>query len=84
MGAAAEPGSLREDGLVAVAVVSGVVAVDVGRQRHVADAFEDGVEVWRGGEAQGAFAELAGGEDFGFEERRRVGRVLAKWRCSPG
>jgi hypothetical protein len=35
----------------------------------VADLFEDGLEVGRGGEAEGAFAEVSGGEDFGFEER---------------
>ena len=40
----------------------------------MADAVEDRVEVWRGGEAEGAFAEVFGGEDFGFEERRCVVR----------
>ena len=69
VGAAALPGSWRVDGLVAVAVFRFVVAVDVGRERHVADLFEDGLEVGHGGEAEGAFAELSGGEDFGFEER---------------
>ena len=58
-----------EDGLVAVAVLWVVVAVDVGREGHVADFVEDSVEVRDGGKAQGAFAELSSGEDFGFEER---------------
>ena len=62
-------GLVREDSLVAVAVFGGVVAVDVGRQRHVADPVEDGEEVCDWGEAQGALAELSGGDDFGFEER---------------
>ena len=61
-------GLLGEDGLVAVAVFGAVVAVDVGGERHVAYFVEDGVEVGRGGEAEGAFAEVSGGEDFGFEE----------------
>ena len=59
---------------------------------------EDGVEVWRGREAECAFAELSGGEDFGFEEgfgspgawkRRRspgwtlrLGRTRADQSCS--
>ena len=77
-------GFVGEDGLVAVAVFGGVVAVDVGRQRHVADAVEDSAEVVGGGEAQSAFAELAGGEDFGFEQRCWWSSDAAKCRCSPG
>ena len=50
-----------EDGLAAVAVFGGVVAVDVGGERHVADFVEDSVEVGCGGEAEGAFAEFGGG-----------------------
>src|ERR1700733_8054476 len=61
-------GLLGEDGLVAVAVFGVVVAVDVGRERHVSDFVEDSVEVGGGGEAECAFAELSGGEDFGFEQ----------------
>ena len=61
-------GLSREDGLIAIAVFRAVVAVDVRREWHVADFVEDSVEVRRGGKAKGAFAELACGEDFGFEE----------------
>jgi hypothetical protein len=63
---------LREDGLVAVAVFGCVRlilwAMDVGGQRHVADAVEDGAEVGGGGEPESAFAEVGSGDDFGFEE----------------
>jgi hypothetical protein len=57
---------LGKDGLVAVAVLGVVVAVDVGRERHVADFVEDSVEVGSWGKAEGALAELSGGEDFGL------------------
>ena len=49
--------------------------MDVGRQGHVADAVESAVEFGRGGEAEGALAELAGGEDLGFEEDLAGGLV---------
>jgi hypothetical protein len=52
---------LGEDGLVAFAVGVGVVALDVGRERHVADLIEDGEEIGDWGEAEGAFAEFAAG-----------------------
>jgi hypothetical protein len=65
--------------LVALAVFGGVgllfVAVDVGREWEVADAFECGVEVGGGGEAEGALAVVAGGEDGCGEEW---------WRFLPG
>ncbi len=35
----------REDGLVALAIRGRIVATNVGRQRHVADAVEDGEEI---------------------------------------
>ena len=57
-----------EDGLVAVAILRAVVAVDVGGERHVAYFVEDGVEVWGWGEAQGAFAEVGSSQNFGFEQ----------------
>jgi hypothetical protein len=70
-------GVLGEDGLVAGLIFrrvgDGFGAVDVGRERHVADAIQDLVEVGRWREAEGAFAELACGEDFGFEHGRAVG-----------
>ena len=58
---------MGEDGLVAVAIFGIVVAMDVRGERHVPDFVEDSVEVWRGDEAQGAFAEVGGGENFGFQ-----------------
>ena len=42
--------------------------MNVGRERYVPDFVEDSVEVWDGGKAQRAFAEVSGGEDFGFEK----------------
>jgi len=73
-------GMARVDGLISLAVLRGVglgglAAMDVGGKRHVADAGERGVEVVDRGEAQGALAEGAGGEDFGGEEG--LGGVLA-------
>jgi len=59
---------LRVSGLVAVAIVRAVVAVDVGREGHVPDFVEDSVEVRGGGKPQGAFAELCSSEDLGFED----------------
>lgn len=59
---------LREDGLIALAISKGVVATDVGRQGHVADAIEDVKEVFGRLELQEAFAEFATVEDFGFEK----------------
>jgi hypothetical protein len=42
----------------------------------VAYAVQDFCEVWYGEKAEGAFAELASGEDFGFEEWCGIG-----WGC---
>ena len=72
------------DSLVALAVFRrvglGLVAVDVGRQRQVADALERCVEVERGGEAKGALAELACCKNFGGE---RLGASVAlAWKSS--
>ena len=61
-----------EDGLVALAIVSGIVAVDVWGQRHVADAIENSAKVFGGREAESAFAVFGGSDDFGFQERRSV------------
>ncbi len=68
-------GLVGVDGLVAGAILSLVVAVDVRGERHVAYFVEDGLEVRDRGEAQGAFAEVAGGEDLGFEEEFAGGGV---------
>jgi hypothetical protein len=37
---------VREDGLVALTVIGGIVAVDVGWERHMADTVEDRAEVF--------------------------------------
>ena len=60
-------GFLGEDCLVAVAIGFAVVAVDVRGERHVAYFVEDGVEIWRRREAEGAFAELGGGDNLRFQ-----------------
>src|SRR5581483_3048428 len=44
-----------------------LVAMDVGWQRHVADALDGGDEVGSGSEAERALAEVAGGENGGGE-----------------
>src|SRR5580704_19711093 len=59
---------VREDGLVAVAVVGPVVAMNIGRQRHVAYFVEDSVEVLCRIETKSAFSELSSSDDLGFEE----------------
>ena len=65
---------IGEDGLIAGAVFLrvgfGFGAVDVGREWEMADAVECGVEVGDRGEAEGAFAEVGGGEDGGCEGRQ--------------
>jgi len=48
-------GLVRKDCLIPFAIRLGIVAVDVGRQGHVADAIQDGAEIIGRGEAQGAF-----------------------------
>ncbi len=69
---------IGKDGLIALAIGIGVVAMDVGRQRDVADLVEHGEEVicrvreWR--ELEKTLAELAALDDFGFE------RNCAVWR----
>ena len=58
------------DGLIAVAVVGRVSAVDVGRKWNMADAVESGEEIIGGAEgieADGALAEFAAGENFGLQ-----------------
>ena len=61
-----------EDGLVAVAVFLGVVAVDVWGERHVAYFVEDGVEVGDWVEAQSAFAKLSGSDYLRLQQWFRV------------
>src|ERR1700761_3720130 len=67
----------RVDGLIAFAILWRIglvlVAMNVRRQRHVADAFDDGNEVGRGREAESALAEFSGGKDNGTEKWRTAG-----------
>ncbi len=58
------------DGLIALAIVGGIRARDVGRERYVADAIEGGekiVVIFEGVEADLALAELSTRQDFGLE-----------------
>jgi hypothetical protein len=53
--------------------------MDVGGEWHVADFIENGVEVWRGGEAEDAFTEVFCGQNFSFQKvLRLVGGVEEK------
>ena len=64
-GGAGGAGSVH--GLVARLVVGGIVAVNIGGKRHVADAVELGVEVGVGREAEGSLSKFTGCYDFGAE-----------------
>ncbi len=80
---------LGEDRLVAIAIRVRIVAVNIRRQRDVADAIENGEEVVDRGELKQALAELAALEHFRFEHdlaRRARGIPAARrWRpCGPG
>ena len=57
----------RVNGLVALAIILLIAAVNVGRQRDVADAIEGSVEIVDRLEAEEAVAVLAAFEDFGLE-----------------
>ena len=76
MGAAAEPNSWEKTGLVAVTIFLAVVAVDVGRERHVAYFVEDGVKIGRRIEAKCALAKLGGGDNFSLKQRLRFVRRM--------
>ena len=54
-----------EDGLIALAIGSGVGAADIGRQRHVARALQHFIQIATRVKADGALAMLAAAEDFG-------------------
>ena len=59
---------LGEDGLVAFVVGECVFAMNVGRQRDVADSLKRGKKVGDRLEAKGPFAEFASGENLGAED----------------
>ena len=74
------------DGLVALAVLLGIrlrglVAPDVGRQGHVADAGQRAMEVLDRGEAQGAFTKGPGGDDLGGEHGHELFSPVAVFVC---
>jgi hypothetical protein len=56
-----------ENGLVAGAIFDSVVAVDVGREGHVANAIQDLVKVCNWNEFEGAPAEFAAFYNLGLE-----------------
>ena len=58
---------LGENRLIARAIGWGVGASDVGRERHVADFFENFEQAALGVEADDAFTEVASAEDFGVQ-----------------
>jgi hypothetical protein len=75
-----------EDRLVALAIRLRIVAADVGRQGHVADAVEDGEEILHRLELQQALAELAALQHLGFKHDfavwARERRGARRWRPS--
>src|SRR2546426_7741778 len=60
-------GLLCENGLVALAVGGLIGAINVRRQRHVAQALERGVEVLPGMKAERALSEFSAADDFRFQ-----------------
>jgi hypothetical protein len=72
---------MRKDGLVALAIRIFIVATNIGRQRHVADAVEDGKKIADGFEAQQPFAEFAALKNlslkFDFAIRQGKDQALA-------
>ncbi len=71
----------RKDGLVTLAIRVRIVAADIRRQGHVADAIESGKKIVHRGKVQKAVAELSPVEHFSFEfdssRGRRKDKVLA-------
>jgi len=55
------------DGLITVAVGGGIRTGDVGGKRDVTDFVHPGEEIFRGCEADVAFAECAAGDHFGLK-----------------
>src|SRR5262249_44827960 len=48
-----------EDGLISFAILGAIVAMDVGRQRHVSDTIQRAVDIARAVEVERTFAEFA-------------------------
>src|ERR1700719_3817726 len=63
------------DRLVAVAVLSLVLAMDVRRQRRVAYFVEDRLKIGDWGEAQDALPEVGGAEDLSLKEQLASGGI---------
>jgi hypothetical protein len=63
---------LGEDGLVSLTISVLVIAMNIGRQRHVSDAIENGEEIVDRGELEQPVAELSTLKDFGFESNGAV------------
>ena len=64
---------LGEDGLVSLAISVRVIAMNIGREWHMANAIEDGEEIVDRGELEQPIAELSALKDFGFENNGAVG-----------
>ena len=62
----------REDSLIAFAVSSGIVAVDVGRQRHMTDLLQDAEEIIDRGEFEKPVPVLAALQNFRLQYDRSV------------
>ena len=86
-----QPGGRRRDGasfagedrLVALAVGGRIGALDVGRQGHVPDALEGGVEIAVAVEADGALAEFAARRRSRLPAPRRTGCARRPAICGP-
>ncbi len=63
----------RVDCLIALAVGGVIGAMDIGWQRHVPDPLNFAVEVFDGGEAEKALAQLAAVQHLGPEQRAGIG-----------
>jgi hypothetical protein len=58
---------LRIDGLIAFAIAGRILTRDVGREGHVSDAIENGMEIVNRLEANAAFTEFPSAENFGLQ-----------------
>src|SRR5712692_2254345 len=71
-------GLLCENGLVALTVGGLIGAINVRRQRHVAQALERGVEVLPGMKAERALSEFSAADDFGLQFALAKHHALAR------
>src|SRR5713101_5614747 len=74
---------LCENGLVALAVRGLIGAINVRRQRHVAQALKSGVEVLPGMKAERTLSEFSAADDFGFELALPKHHAFARGQLPP-